>query len=256
MQKNYLMIANWKMNGTVDYLRSCLNQLASHHFKGCQLVMCLPAPYLGLWSYEIERLGKFNGVVSLGAQMIDPRHDGAFTGAFNARMLRDIGCDYVLIGHLERRRQFAESHEWIASQYLQAVLAGLKPVLCVSDQEDTHAARGRPQIEYALDAVFGCDGFISMPPHDIIVAYEPSSSIGGSCADFNHISAECAFIKKHIQTLVPEEFGAVTCCYGGGVDVEVMANLLQLPGLDGFLMGRLSLNKAKLLEVLSQCCIS
>ncbi len=234
-----LVIANWKMNGhrsMVDQLLAGLQTRLSE--LSVQVVICPPAVYLD----QAQALLK-GSPISLGAQNASEHVTGAYTGEISAQMLREFGCDYVLLGHSERRSLYGESDAVVAQKTLAALKERLTPVLCVGES-DAERASGKTeqvvsrQLSAAIEAV-GVEAF-----SDIVVAYEPVWAIGtGNTATPEQAQAVHYHIRQQIASLSEKIAADLTLLYGGSVNADNAAELFAMPDIDGGLIGGASLDE-------------
>ena len=169
-----LVIANWKMNGTQASLDTwCARFNATKVASDVRVAVCPPYPLLP------ELMSKLGSSVLGGSQDVSVWGDGAYTGDVSARLLADIGCCLTLIGHSERRQLMGEGNDFVNQKILQAVSAGILPVLCVGETAEERvagkvAAVLEHQIKSALQAFFDQNN----KPQEIVIAYEPVWAIG------------------------------------------------------------------------------
>ena len=127
-----LVIGNWKMNGSRRAIVQLLDDLSGLGQRpGVEVVVCPPFVYLGEAGARLQSTG-----LRLGAQHVSEYGSGAYTGEIGATMLADVGCDYVLVGHSERRALFGADDARVARQFGQALAAGLTPVLCIGEDAE------------------------------------------------------------------------------------------------------------------------
>lgn len=171
------------------------------------IVLCVPFTLLYPLKLEIE---KFTLPLELGAQDVSPFPDGAYTGEVSARQIKEL-CDWVIIGHSERRQHFAETDAMLAQKVLRAKEAGLRVIFCVPD--DAHAAPA------------GVD----------VVAYEPVWAIGTG-------RSETPERASSVITRIKENAHSATALYGGSVTADTVASFLSQQAIDGVLVGGVSLD--------------
>ncbi len=236
-----LIVANWKMNATLESTREFCQQITSL-IQGNEtqntLVICPPALYLKSLKNDLK-----NSDIKTGAQDCSASSEGAYTGEISARMLDDIGCEYVLVGHSERRHYHKESNELLSQKIQRALDAGLHPILCIGESEDDHEA-GRTQdvLREQLKVLGAFKGNKS-----IVLAYEPIWAIGtGKVATLEDIQNTCAFIK---ETLFNEYALSSPILYGGSVKGNNASSILSLPATDGVLVGGASLKATEFWEI-------
>ena len=225
-----LVIGNWKMHGSRESVSSLLAALVSSGVGGTAEVAVCPAyVHLGQALAECE-----SASITVGAQDCSHLNEGARTGEVSAVMLADMGCQWVILGHSERRAYHAESDELIAAKLATAVEVGLKPVLCVGEtreQRESGEAESivASQLVGALQSQANLEG--------LVVAYEPVWAIGtGLTASPEQAQAMHAFIRGELSRLgIDAE--ATRLLYGGSVKATNAAELFSQPDIDGALVG-------------------
>ena len=234
-----IVVANWKLNKTVgEAIRfaSALKDAVSD-VGGVEIVV---APAFTALSSVSSALGESN--VYLAAQDVFWEDHGAFTGEISPAMLKDVGCEYVIIGHSERRQFFGETNE-SANRKVKAVLSNdLKPILCVGeDLEDREAGRTESVIENHVR-----NGLAGIPPEALtstVIAYEPVWAIG---TGVTATPDQAQNTQESIRSLLSEMFSAdlasgVRIQYGGSVKPDNILELIAQPDVDGALVGGASL---------------
>jgi triosephosphate isomerase (TIM) len=243
-----IVAGNWKMHGSrVENARLIEELLAgapAHPRAAC--VICPPFVYL----QEAARLLR-DSALSLGGQDVSADTHGAFTGEVSAAMLKDVGCEYVIVGHSERRLLYRESDQLIARKFGAAHARGLIPILCVGEQlADREAGRMGEVIARQLDVVLelcGAAGF----EHGV-VAYEPVWAIGtGRTASPAQAQEAHAFIRARIGVRDARIAAATRILYGGSVKAGNAAELFAMPDVDGGLIGGASLKADEFLTILA-----
>lgn len=241
------VIGNWKMNGDALEVHEYVHELKSA-LEGmpCRVGVAVPFLYLPQLTALLGRIP-----VSVVAQDVSQfRGSGAYTGEVSAAMLRDAGCDYVLIGHSERRQYFDEDEMVLQQKLLCACEAGLTPIYCVG--ENLHQ---RAQQEYfrVLDKQLeALEAVRSHLPSIVWVAYEPVWAIGtGQVASAAQIAQVHAFLIQRLGEILPA--GCQThLLYGGSVKAGNAREILALPGVDGVLVGSASLTVAELSRIIAE----
>lgn len=233
---------NWKMNKTpqegvelVAELRDDLGDMAD-----VEVIICPPYPALLPIGSELA-----GGNIKLGAQDLYWEKEGAFTGQVSPGMLRACGCQYVIIGHSERRHVFGETDAQVAKKVRAALDEGLKPILCVGELLAEREAGEteivvKRQLEAALAGVRGEE--IST----LVIAYEPVWAIGTGRASTAEDAQDVAhFIRRTLAGLYDREKSeAVRIQYGGSVKPENVKFYLAEADIDGALVGGASLKAA------------
>lgn len=234
-----LIAGNWKMFKTgaeaVQYAKALKKQVAD--VENTDIMIAPPFTALSAVS-EILRDTR----IGLGAQNIFWEKEGAFTGEISAPMLISAGCQYVIIGHSERRQYFGETDETVNRRLKAAANAGLIPILCVGETETQREAKKTFSV---LDKQIedGLNGLILDEHHPLVIAYEPVWAIGtGKTASPDQVQEVHAYIRKQIA----KNFGnmlanAIRVLYGGSVKPDNVSGLMALPDVDGALVGGASL---------------
>ena len=250
---NKLIVANWKMNPlTSDEAEelSRATQVGAHGLKGLEVVLCPPFPYLAAVNLQIS-------IVRLGAQDCFYEQKGAYTGAVSPAMLKDIGCEYVIIGHSERKQYFGETDEIINKKIKAALKAGLKVVLCIGeDTRDSFDSRGRwtheldPKVKEQL--VGALLGIKKSQISNVVIAYEPVWAIGtGNPANPDDVLSAKIFIRKILSNLYGrKEADKVRVLYGGSTDRKNAVSFIKDGNADGLLVGGASLDAEEFVEML------
>jgi triosephosphate isomerase len=242
-----IVAGNWKMHGS----RSETARLIEDLLAGCPEspqaagVICPPFVYL----YEAGRLLR-DSAFSLGAQDVCADTHGAFTGEISAAMLKDVGCEYVIVGHSERRLLYRENDQLVARKFATAHAKGLVPILCVGEQlADREAARTPEVIARQLDAVLELCGAGALGAG--VIAYEPVWAIGtGRNATPDQAQEVHAFIRARIGERDAKIAAATRILYGGSVKAGNAAELFAMPDVDGGLIGGASLKADEFLAIL------
>ena len=209
-----------------------------------ELLVCPPFSYL----YQVGEM--LSGCpISLGAQNLSEHPSGAYTGEIAGSMLGELGCEYVIVGHSERRALFGESNELVALKFSVAQAAGLKPILCVGETlEQREKGDTVTVIDKQLGAVFnlvGIDAFMTA-----VIAYEPVWAIGtGKVAT----PEQAQLVHRHIRSTLEAKNRSVAenlkILYGGSVKRENARGLFSNPDIDGGLIGGASLQSADFLAI-------
>ncbi len=235
-----LIAGNWKMfkncNEAVDAATQLLDLVSD--IENVDILIAPPFTSLAVVS-EVVR----NTRIDLGAQDIYWEKEGAFTGEISAPMLISAGCQYVIIGHSERRQYFGETNETVNKKIKATSSSGLIPILCVGE---TEAQRDEKKTFSVLDKQIekGLEDLTFDEHHSLVIAYEPVWAIGtGKSATPEQVQEVHAFLRDMIE----KRFGnmlakATRILYGGSVKPENVSELMALPDVDGALVGGASLN--------------
>src|SRR3989338_588431 len=209
-----MMIAgNWKMNGTKVSAESLLEGIREAHFANVQLIVFPPYVYLDLTQRILSGTS-----IKWGAQNVNAESDGAFTGEISVTMLLDFGCQYVLVGHSERRSLYHETDKIVAAKFAKAKQIGLKPILCVGERfAEREASMTMAVIRKQIQAVLDLRGGASMFEH-AVVAYEPVWAIGtGLTATPDQAQEIHAVIRAQVAEYDQAIAENLTILYGGSV---------------------------------------
>ncbi len=207
--------------------------------------VCPPFVYL----LEIGRALR-DAPIGLGAQDVCADHQGAFTGEVSAAMLKDVGCEYVIVGHSERRLLYRESEQLVARKFAAALARGLMPILCVGEQlADRESGRTAEIVTRQLDVVLELCGAESF--NRALVAYEPVWAIGtGRNASPEQAQEVHALIRARIAARDAKIADGVRILYGGSVKAGNAAELFAMADVDGGLIGGASLKADEFLAIL------
>lgn len=238
--RQLFVAGNWKMHGDKASIKTLVTGLnAKADSVGDVLVaVCPPAIYL-----DYTKNCLMSDKVALGGQnmAVEPLQ-GAYTGETSAAMLKDVGCQYVILGHSERRAIYGETDQEIAKKVKTALDSGLTPILCVGETlEERESGQLEAVISQQLDAVVaevGIDQF-----SNVVIAYEPVWAIGtGKTASAQQAQDVHAFIRGQLAKLNASVAEKVIIQYGGSVKPNNASELFSQPDIDGGLIGGASLN--------------
>lgn len=242
-----LLAGNWKMNKTVaegvDLVQALLDGLGT--LDNREVLICPPFTALHPLAPLLS-----DTAIQLGAQNMYPADGGAFTGDVSPVMLLELGCDWVIVGHSERRQIFGEDDTLIARKVQSAVEHGLRPILCIGE---TKAERDAGQAEAIVLGQLraGLDSLAAEEVAGVVIAYEPVWAIGtGETALPSDAQAMHAAIREALRI----HYGADTAdntriLYGGSVKPDNIDLLMTQPDLDGALVGGASLNAEQFLRI-------
>ncbi len=236
-----IIAGNWKMNKTPDEAISFIEQLSSFviNEKKVEMVICAT-------SFCLDRLSKAleGSNVGIGAQNIYWEDNGAFTGEISAKMIKSVGCQYVIIGHSERRQFFGDNDISVNMKVKKSLESDLKPIMCIGE---TLAERelGKTdqivisQLETGLNGIKLTTG----NAENFILAYEPVWAIGtGKTCDTNEANRVIALIRNSLAKNYSNDIASkVRILYGGSAKPENIRELLSTSDIDGGLVGGASL---------------
>jgi triosephosphate isomerase len=241
-----LIAGNWKMNGSVaanavllEGIRSGAGGLAA------DLAVCVPSPYLAQTQSALS-----GSVVAWGGQDLSLHESGAYTGEVSGAMLRDFGCQFVIVGHSERRSLHGETDAIVNKKVVTALACGLKPIVCVGETlEERDAGREKEILETQLRG-----SLAGITPEQLlgtVIAYEPVWAIGtGRNATPEQAQDAHAHVRSVLAAISNEATAAkVRIQYGGSVKPNNATSLLTQPDIDGALVGGASLEALAFSEI-------
>jgi len=242
MTTSKLVIGNWKMNGSSAHLRGFADR-AARGWPGCDSALCVPHPLLQAAQKALE-----GTPLHWGAQDCSAETDGAFTGEVSARMIRDFGARYVIVGHSERRGAHGETDGQVVAKAQRALAAGLTPIVCVGekaeerDGEQTAMVLRRQLLQ--LVRALGRD------LRSAVIAYEPIWAIGsGDAATPGIIDQALGFIADTLAFHADTSAHAVRLLYGGSVNPRNAGAILSRKRVAGVLVGGAALVPADFMEI-------
>ncbi len=243
-----IVAGNWKMHGSRAENARLIEELlaGAPATPKATCIVCPPFVYLLEASRQLR-----DSSISLGGQDVCADTQGAFTGEISAAMLKDVGCEYVIVGHSERRLLYRESDQLVARKFGAALSKGLIPILCVGEQlADREAGRTREVVARQLDVVLELCGAAGL--EQAVVAYEPVWAIGtGRNATPEQAQEVHAYIRARIGARDARIGAATRILYGGSVKAGNAAELFAMPDVDGGLIGGASLKADEFLTILA-----
>ena len=241
-----LVIANRKMYGSIPDNQAFLEGLlhGTRALKNMDCAVCVPHPYL----YQAQAI-LVGSPITWGAQSMSSHAYGPYTGSVSPGMLLEFGCEYVIIGHSERRRRGYESDNSAAERFEAAIKVGLRPVFCVGETLEEHKAGFAHRVTIReLSAVIEHVGVQGMAQG--VLAYEPIWAIGtGQSASPEHAQTILAFLRGHIASLDESVAENTRILYGGSVKAANAKELFAMPDIDGGLIGNASLNMSEFITI-------
>ncbi|NBW97589.1 MAG: triose-phosphate isomerase [Planctomycetia bacterium] len=241
MSRKPIVAGNWKMNLDRTKARELAAAVAARRGEAAavDLVLCPPAVYVETVGTTLAGSGSD---VGLGAQNMLDKAGGAYTGEIAPPMLVDLGCDYVILGHSERRTLFGETDSAVNVKAKAALAAGLVPIVCVGETLEEREA-GRTAAVVTAQVQGSLAGIPAGDLEKVVVAYEPVWAIGtGKVATPEQAQEVHALIRGLLAKLAsPEVAGRVRIQYGGSVKPDNAADLARQPDIDGALVGGASL---------------
>ncbi len=233
-----VIAGNWKMNKTISETKTLLNEIIPLvKDADCDVVACVP--FIDLQT-ALETVKGTN--VKIGAQNCHWATSGAYTAEISADMLKDMGVEYVITGHSERRTLFGDNDITVRDRTRAGLDAGMTVILCVGEYLDQRE-QGITAELCAMQTKIALGGVSKEELKNIIIAYEPVWAIGtGKTATAEQANEVCAVIRDVIKELYDEDAAnAMTIQYGGSMNAANAAELLSKPDVDGGLIGGASL---------------
>ena len=244
-----LIAGNWKMHGSLQAGRALADALRAGvgAAEGPEMLLCPPHVY-------VQALGGWldGSPIRLGAQnLAEPAGPGAFTGEISGAMLKDLGCEYVIVGHSERRSLYGETDAVVAAKFAAAAAAALTPILCVGETlEERQAGRTDAVVRRQVEAVLGSAGVAAFAR--AVVAYEPVWAIGtGHTATPGQAQAVHALIRAMLGEQDATIAAGLRILYGGSVKGANAESLFGMEDIDGGLVGGASLDAQEFLTIFS-----
>ncbi len=249
--RQVMVAGNWKMNGTSESVKELMagikDGMAS--VTKAEVVVCPPAVYLA------RVCGAADGTdIKVGAQNICDQDSGAFTGEISADMLKDIGCEYAIIGHSERRALYGESDELVAKRFAAARRNGIKPIFCIGETlEERESGVTNDVCARQIDAVIALEGVEALA--DGVIAYEPVWAIGtGKTATREQAQDAHYYVRSVLVELYEKKLAdRVRILYGGSVKPENVDSLMAEPDIDGALVGGAALKSESFDRIIHFC---
>ena len=242
-----MVAGNWKMNGSSDSVKELMSGIkAGIGGANAEVVVCPPFVYIPSVADAIANSG-----IKLGAQNMCDQDAGAFTGEVSGPMLKDVGCEYVIIGHSERRAMYGETDEVTAIKYGAVLKNGLKPIFCIGETlEEREQGITEQVVGRQIDAILNSDGVASLA--NAVLAYEPVWAIGtGKTATPEQAQEVHAFIRSKIAAQDAVIAEGLRILYGGSMNPANAAELRSQPDIDGGLIGGASLKAEDFLVICS-----
>ena len=242
-----MIAGNWKMNTTVENAVKLVKTMLPELDKvsGVDKVVCPPFVSLAAVKEVIK-----DSSVKLGAQNVFYEEKGAYTGEISPEMLAGL-CEYVIIGHSERRQYFGETEEIIDKKIKAAIKNLLKPIFCIGESLEENEA-GRTEEVLTRQCMASCDRLYFFG--GLVIAYEPVWAIGtGKSATSEEANKTIGFIRQLIRHRRGSEIAdSVRILYGGSVTAASIAELMKKPEIDGALVGGASLKADDFLSIVRQ----
>lgn len=239
--RRLFIAGNWKMNlnrgQSLSLVQSLVESLRG--VSDVDIAVCPPAVYLGELGKALHATN-----IGLGAQNVNSKTEGAYTGEISCSMLKDVGCRYVILGHSERRAIYGETDSMVNEKLHAVLAAGLTPIVCVGETLEQREA-GQTQQVVRSQCMGSLAGLTEDQMLKTVLAYEPVWAIGtGKTAS----PAQAEEVHKDIRSLLETQFSVgiaqkIIVLYGGSVKADNAQELLSEPNIDGALVGGASLKQ-------------
>lgn len=238
-----VIAGNWKMNMTPSQTKAFITELIPmvQGMDGCDIVLCVP--YVDI-AVAVEAAKGTN--IHIGAENVHFAESGAYTGEVSTKMLSEIGCEYVIIGHSERRQYFGETDETVNLRTKAALAAGFKVILCLGEVKEERLSGVTSEV-VSRQTRLALAGVTPEELKNVIIAYEPVWAIGtGLTATPEQADETCGEIRAVVAELYGKEAAEnITIQYGGSMNDSNAAELLSKENVDGGLIGGASLKTDK-----------
>ena len=242
-----MIAGNWKMNKTPAETVQLINELKKISVVNnaevvvCPMTVSLFAAAQGLKGTEIK----------LGAQNVHFEDKGAFTGECNCAALRELGVEYVILGHSERREYFGETNETVNQKVRKVLEQGLKPIVCVGEKLEEKQT-GITNEVVCLQTIAALHGVTRVQLEDVVIAYEPIWAIGtGMTATPEDANSTIRAIRAAIREVYGDGADKVRILYGGSMNDKNARDLMAQSDIDGGLIGGASLVAEKFEKVIN-----
>ena len=243
-----IIAGNWKMNMTPSEARALVEELKPLVKDAkCEVVVCPPYGDLSAVSELIK-----GSNIRLGAQNIHWAEKGAFTGEVSANMLKELGVEYAIIGHSERRQYFGETDETVNARAKAAIAAGINPIICVGESLEERES-GRTEAKVSGQVKKDLEGIAAGDVANLVIAYEPIWAIGtGKTATDEQANETIGMIRATVAGMFGKETAeALRIQYGGSMKPSNARSLMAMPEIDGGLIGGASLKAVDFSQVVN-----
>lgn len=254
MARKPMMAGNWKMNKTIGeavVLAQDISNQFDDRWEACDVVVCPPFVDLkpAKTVFEFDRVP-----VAVGAQNVYWEEKGAFTGEISVPMLKEIGCEWCIVGHSERRGYFGETNEDVNKKAKALLASGLRPIICVGESLAVRDAGDT--LEFVCAQVRAAFAGIDAGQADkCVVAYEPIWAIGtGRTATPEQAQEVCAAVRETLAELYGDAVAQeMRVLYGGSMNPGNVALLVAQPDIDGGLIGGAALEAKSFVQLIEAC---
>ena len=246
-----IIAGNWKMNNTRIETKQLISKLIPL-VKDATCEVIIGVPFTNLET-AVNMTNETN--IKVAAQNCHWAEKGAFTGEISAKMLKEIGAEYVILGHSERRQYFGDTSVTVNNRLKAAIGEGLKPIFCVGESLEDRES-GITENVIGIQTKIGLSGVSKNEMKNVTIAYEPVWAIGtGKTATSEQANKTIHFIREVISSLYDEETGSKTTIqYGGSMNADNAADLLSKEDIDGGLIGGASLKAEDFSKIVKAGC--
>jgi triosephosphate isomerase len=243
---NLFIVGNWKMHNTISQAETLIRDILAIYQANPSVELAVAPPYVALQS--VSHL-LASTPIKLAAQNVCAKDEGAFTGEISPLMLKELGCQYVIIGHSERRHLFGEGDQAINEKIHAALHHDLQPIFCIGERlEEREAGQTHSVIQLQLQT--GLAGLESKDLGNITIAYEPVWAIGtGRAATVEQATEVHAAIRSSLTTHWKLNSEQIRILYGGSVTPDNAQALFQSPHINGALIGKACLNSESFVKI-------
>ncbi len=246
-----MVAGNWKMVGTRSQVSALVKDIVAGSKAVGDVELAVFPSFVYLAQVEQALAGR---VVSWGAQNLCSEPEGAFTGEVSASMVAEFGCQYVIVGHSERRQYYGEDDTVVAAKVLLALEVGLKPIICVGETlAERESGATLEVVGRQLAAILSLDkGRVALQSG--VLAYEPVWAIGtGKTATPEQAQVVHAYLRERVAEQDEKLAKGLRILYGGSVKRDNVAELMAQPDIDGGLVGGASLDGKHFLDIAQLC---
>ncbi|AIT09461.1 triosephosphate isomerase [Candidatus Francisella endociliophora] len=249
MQK--LIMGNWKMNGNSASIKELCSGISQAEFDSLKVAVAVFPSSV----YVKETIAQLPKEVGVGLQNITFYDDGAYTGELSADMLQDVGCDYLLIGHSERRSLFNETDQDVFKKVEKIINTSVVPVVCIGESlEDREGGKLEQVLSTQLKLIL--ENLSVEQLSKVVIAYEPVWAIGtGVVASLEQVQETHEFIRSLVAKVDQNLAKNMKIVYGGSLKAGNAKDILSLPDVDGGLIGGASLKASEFNEIINQANI-
>jgi triosephosphate isomerase len=243
---NRFIVGNWKMHNTISQAEVLIREILAIYHPNPSVELAMAPPFVALQAAS-HLLA--TTPITLAAQNVCAKDEGAFTGEISPPMLKELGCQYVIIGHSERRHVFGESDEAINEKIHAVLRHDLQPIFCIGERlEEREAGQTHSVIQHQLQT-----GLAGLEPKDlgnVTIAYEPVWAIGtGRAATVDQATEVHAAIRSSLMTHWKLNSEQIRILYGGSVTAGNAQALFQSPHINGALVGKACLNSESFVKI-------